>query len=460
MKHIDAERLSGLLNAAPGGDPARVRAALAKARALQRLTLEEAAALLTLDDAALESELFAAAGAVKDEIYGRRVVLFAPLYASNHCVNACVYCSFRRDNRTLHRRALTPEEVGEQTAVLLRKGHKRALLVTGEAGAGGMKPADYALECVRAVYGASSGPHRIRRVNINIAPLEVDDYRRFKAAGIGTYQLFQETYHDATYRAVHPAGPKADPDRRLDAIDRAFSAGIDDVGLGVLFGLYDWRFEVLGLLSHVEHLERTHGVGPHTLSVPRLEPAPGTAIPRAWGVGDADFLRLVAILRLAVPYTGIILSTREPAGMRDRLLDLGVSQVSADSRTSPGGYADGEDPGDECQFFLNDHRTLDEMVGALLSRAYLPSFCTACYRRDRTGERFMNLARPGLIKGNCTVNALVTLQEYLDDFASPAVREAGAKILQEGGERLDGPRRAEFQVLLNHVLQGHRDVHV
>ena len=462
MNLIDAAKIESLLSTHAKADPARIDDVLIKARSLQRLTLEETAVLMAADDDVSTAKIFDAAAYVKDAIYGRRVVLFAPLYISNRCVNCCSYCGFKADNTIIERKSLSPDQVGKQVEYLLGRGHKRILMVTGEAAMVNGKPnIDYYTESIEAIYAAKVGQHAIKRVNINCAPLNVDEFRKLKAAGIGTYQLFQETYHDATYRSVHLSGPKSNPDNRLAAIDDAFAAGIDDVGLGVLYGLYDYKFETLAMMMHVEHLENTFGVGPHTISVPRIEPAVGADftnnVPHA--VSDEDFARLVAILRLAVPYTGIILSTRETAETRDRQINLGVSQISAESCTSPGGYdnADGES---ETQFSLGDHRSLDEVIGSLVKQKYLPSFCAACYRMERTGKTFMDLAKPGAIKGKCQINGLVTLKEYIDDFASTEVKAAGYKLIDECVEKLDDSSREMLDGFFDHIAQGTRDEYV
>ncbi|MCK4998250.1 MAG: [FeFe] hydrogenase H-cluster radical SAM maturase HydG [Anaerohalosphaera sp.] len=462
MKIIDAKIIDNLLSTHATADPARVDSVLDKARALQRLSLEETAVLMAADDAASTEKIFDTAADVKNTVYGRRVVLFAPLYISNRCMNNCSYCGFKTDNTAIKRISLTCNQIDEQVKYLLSRGHKRILMVTGEAASvNGKANIDYYTESIAAIYAAKVGPHAIKRVNINCAPLNtVNEFKKLKAAGIGTYQLFQETYHDATYRSVHLSGPKGDPDKRLDAIDLAFEAGIDDVGLGVLYGLYDYKFETLALMQHIEHLENKFNIGPHTISVPRIEPAEGADftnnIPHA--VSDQDFARLIAILRLAVPYTGLILSTRETAQARDRLINLGVSQISAESCTSPGGY--GHEDTTNTQFALGDHRTLDQIIGSLISQKLLPSFCAACYRMDRTGENFMEMAKPGTIKGKCQLNGLVTLKEYIDDFASDEVKESGYKLIDEFAEHLDENTRQVLDNFFTHIAQGTRDEYV
>jgi 2-iminoacetate synthase len=458
---LNASLASELAARAARGPAGDIGPVLAKSIRLERLSMEEAAVLLGAREEKDRAAVFAAAAAVKDRIYGRRVVLFAPLYAANICANDCLYCSFRAGNKALERRRLTAGEIASQTRVLLAQGHKRVLLVVGEEDA--PDNAAYYEECIGAVYGAAVGLHRIRRVNINCAPLDDAGFRRLNAAGIGTYQLFQETYDEQVYRRMHPRGPKADYENRLDAVDRAVRAGIDDFGAGVLLGLADWRFEALALLSHIEYLERTFGFGPHTISVPRIEPAPGAP----WSdhpenaVSDDDFRLFVAVMRLAVPYTGIILSTREAPELRDALLDLGVSQMSAGSRTAPGGYCAGDnntDPG--IQFSIGDHRPLEEIVARLMERGYIPSFCAACYRRERTGAAFMELARPGDIRQACDINALVTAAEFARDFAGPGLRSAADRFIAERRGSLSADQIARLDVLLAGVEAGQRDVFV
>ena len=460
MKYIDQAKIEGLLNKADKSDAAGLEAILGKSKLLQRLSLQEAATLLAADDPVSIKNIFETAALVKDRIYGKRVVLFAPLYISNFCSNTCLYCAFNAGNSITHRKALTTDEIKEQVAWLLKRGHKRILMVSGESGPHGLKPIDYYVEAVRAIYSVKVGPHQIKRVNVNAAPLSVEEFKKLKEAGIGTYQLFQETYHEQTYRRVHPQGPKSDPDNRIDALNRAFAAGIDDVGVGVLYGLYDWKFETLAMLMHVEALEKKFGLGPHTISVPRIEPAAGVEFTRhvPYAVKDEEFKRLVAVLRLAVPYTGIILSTRETPDMRDELFSLGVSQVSAESRTSPGGYAsDGQGAGHDAQFILNDYRSLDEVVGSLVTRNFIPSFCAACYRKERTGKSFMDLAKPGTIKGKCSMNALITLKEYLDDFASAEVKQKGYQLIEECKKGLDTDSAKQLAKFFADAEQGARD---
>ena len=458
---IDEAAIGRTLATAPAGSAAQVRAVLAKARQLEGLDADDVAVLMTVEEPELRDELLAAARWVKNEIYGSRLVLFAPLYISNHCDNECLYCAFRARNTALTRRALTQAEIAAEVKVLIDQGHKRLLLVAGEA-----YPAEgfrYVLDAIDTIYRTRSGRGEIRRVNVNIAPLSVEQFRELKAAHIGTYQLFQETYHRETYARVHLGGRKRDFDWRLRAMDRAMEAGIDDVGIGVLFGLQDWRFELLAMMQHIRHLEETFGVGPHTISVPRIEPAAGSALATQplHPVADADFRKIVAILRLAVPYTGIIMSTRENAQTRRETFALGVSQISAGSRTNPGGYAElGDTAAPDGQFQLGDHRALDEVVRDVASLGYVPSFCTACYRLGRTGADFMDLAKPGLIKQHCGPNALSSFAEYLLDYAPAAPRTVGAPATERALAEMDDTTRGISLGLLEQVEADQRDVFV
>ena len=460
MKYIDEKKINDLLSEAGTAGESKINAILKKSRSLKRLSLEETAALLAVEDPSLVKKIFEAAAYVKNEIYGNRVVLFAPLYISNYCANKCLYCAFQSGNPEVKRKFLSADEIRSQVEWLLKRGHKRILIVAGESGIPGRSAVDYYIEAVEAAYSARVGPHYIKRVNINCAPLPVEEFKKLKASNIGTFQLFQETYHDETYRKCHLKGPKSDPDNRLDAIDRAFAAGIDDVGIGPLYGLYDYRFETLAMMMHIEHLEKKFNVGPHTISVPRIEPAVGSefSLHPPYQVSDDEFKKLVAVIRLSVPYTGMILTTRETSEMRDEVINLGISQISAGSKTSPGGYSDSEKW--DGQFATSDKRNLEELVGMLIGKNYIPSFCAACYRRERTGESFMNLAKPGLIKGMCSINALVTFKEYLDDFASPKVKEDGYKLIDRETAKLDEKSRAQIAKLFSAVDAGMRDEYV
>ena len=462
MIYINEEKINNLLADAAKFDSHVLDMILDKAKSLKRLSLAESATLLMVTDAQYLQKIFDTASFVKDAVYGRRVVLFAPLYISNLCANACLYCAFKSDNKSIKRKALTVSEIKTQTEWLLGRGHKRILMVCGEEAPGGKANVDYYIEAVKAIYAAGAGKNKIKRVNVNCAPLNNEEFKKLKTSGIGTYQIFQETYHQATYLRMHPKGPKSDPDNRIDAVDRAFVAGIDDIGIGALYGLYDYKFETLGLLSHVEHMEERFKIGPHTISLPRIEPAEGAELSfnPPYKISDEEFKKIVAVLRLSVPYTGIIMSTREDAEMRDLLLSLGVSQVSAESNTSPGGYSAAKKEQAGGQFSLGDHRSLDQIVGTLIAHDYIPSFCAACYRMERTGEAFMQLARPGTIKGKCSMNALLTLKEYLDDFASEPVKASGYKMISRYIKQLDTADQERLKLFFAHVDSGVRDEYV
>ena len=452
--------MTAALEGARPPDSARLGDLVAKARECQGLERDEVAELVKVAQPEHLQAIFEAAAEVKQRIYGNRVVLFAPLYISNECVGNCVYCAFRRDNTLLERRTLDPDEIAEEVRWLVSQGYKRLLLVFGEHPV--KNNVDAMIEAVRAVYDTRVDAGEIRRVNINAAPLSHEDFCRLKPAGIGTYQVFQETYHRPTYEWAHPVGPKANYDWRLTVWDRCFPSGIDDMGLGVLFGLYDWRWEVLALLDHARHLDRTYGVGPHTISVPRIEPAfnaPAAEHPPA-PVSDDDFRKLIAIIRLAVPYTGMILTTRETPEMRRECLHLGISQISAGSRTSPGGYTESHpDEEDARQFELGDHRDLDEVMRDLCDLDYLPSFCTACYRSGRTGREFMALAKPGQIHRFCLPNAILTFREYLLDYASAPTREAGQRVIAEHLVQVQQEQlRQETRERLQRLEAGERDL--
>jgi 2-iminoacetate synthase len=455
---IDEARIGEALELGNVRDAGRVRGVLDRARELGGLEMEDVATLAAVSDPELLGEVFAAAREIKERIYGSRLVLFAPLYASNLCANDCLYCAFRVANRNLQRRALTREEISREVEVLIDQGHKRVLLVAGEA-----YPREgfrYILDAVDEIYSVRRGSGEIRRVNVNVAPLSVEEFRELRSAEIGTYQLFQETYHRATYEHVHVRGRKRDYDWRLETMDRAMEAGVDDVGVGVLFGLCDWRFEVLALMQHIRHLEARHGIGPHTISVPRLEPAFGSALASHpyRPVDDVSFRKIVAILRLAVPYTGIILSTRETPHIRRESFALGVSQISAGSRTHPGGYAVDEEEADCSQFQLGDHRPLDEVIRDVAGLGYMPSFCTACYRLGRTGEDFMELARPGEIRLHCAPNGIATFLEYLLDYASTGTRAVGESLIEQELSQLEPRERGVTERLVGAIREGRRDV--
>ena len=427
---IDREKLYGLLDQkAPVAD--ELNEILNKARKLKGLNLEDVAKLLCVEDEGDIKKILDTAEYCKDEIYGKRLVLFAPIYTGNACVNNCVYCGFRRDNKGLKRTVLTMDEIEQETLQLLRMGHKRALLICGESP---RNDADYMVEAIRRTYAAKDEKgSTIRRINVELAPMSVEDFAKLKAEKIGTYVCFQETYDPVEYVKFHPAGtPKGDYLYRLTCMDRAMEGGINDVGLGVLFGLVDYRFEILAIMEHARHLEDDYGCGPHTVSFPRIEPAEGTPfslpenIPHP--VADKDFMKIIAIIRIAMPYTGIIISTRERPEMRDQLVKYGVSQISAASETNPGGY---EEDNTGAQFTLGDHRSLDEVISMMIDGGYIPSFCTGCYRKGRVGADFMDLAKPGLIKEYCKPNAMFTFREYLEDYASPETKAKGLELLKK-----------------------------
>ena len=458
-KIIEEEKIQKNLEAGAGKSREEVQAILAKAMEARGLEPEEAAALLQVDHPDLLKDVFQAAREVKMKIYGKRLVLFAPLYLSNYCVNNCQYCGFRRENRSIPRKRLNPEEIRSQVQELEQLGHKRLLVECGESPLSDM---DYLEKAISTIYGTRNGKGEIRRVNVNIAATTVENYRRLKAAKIGTYQLFQETYHRASYERLHE-GPKKDYDRQILALDRAQEAGIDDVGLGVLFGLYDYRFEVLALLYHARHLEEKFGVGPHTISVPRFRPAPGVDFRLPHPVSDEEFKKLVAVLRLSVPYTGMIISTRESVQMRAETFSLGISQTSAGSRTSPGGYGKkGKDEGEElsAQFQTADPRPPDKVVRSICELGYLPSFCTACYRAGRTGKEFMDMAKPGEIQHLCGPNAILTFKEYLLDYAPEETRLVGEIALSQHLEDISSSSLKEkTRERLEEMEKGKRDLY-
>ncbi|RMF88919.1 MAG: [FeFe] hydrogenase H-cluster radical SAM maturase HydG [Planctomycetota bacterium] len=436
----------------PPVEPGRVRDIIAKSLAKEPLSVEETADLLRADSPDLVEAIFDAARQLKRDVYGNRIVLFAPLYIGSQCTNDCLYCAFRRSNRDVERRTLSPDDIVAQVGSLLDKGHKRLILVFGEHP---RYSAEFIADCVRQVYAVRRPKANIRRVNINAAPMDHEGFRTIKEAGIGTYQIFQETYHHPTYAKVHPQDTKkGDYLWRLDALSRAFEAGCDDVGIGALFGLYDWRFEVLGLVSHSLFLQKHYGVGPHTISFPRLRPAYGVQLDDTYLVSDEAFKRLIAILRLAVPYTGLILTAREPAELRREVMEFGVSQIDAGSRIELGGYTEVGDAQvmQREQFELGDLRSLDEVMRQLMVDGYVPSFCTACYRLGRTGEHFMEFAIPGFIQNFCTPNALLTLMEYLVDYASPETREAGLRRIEaEMANMPDDPMKEKLRARLQTI---------
>lgn len=431
---------------------------LEKARERKGLSHREASVLLACEIEEKNQEIYALAEQIKKDFYGNRIVMFAPLYLSNYCVNGCLYCPYHYKNKHIARKKLTQEEIKAEVIALQDMGHKRLALEAGEDPVN--NPLEYILESIKTIYSIKHKNGAIRRVNVNIAATTVENYRKLKEAGIGTYILFQETYHKETYERLHPTGPKSNYTYHTEAHDRAMQGGIDDVGLGVLFGLELYRYEFAGLLMHAEHLEAAFGVGPHTISVPRVCPADDID-PDEFdnGISDDMFAKIVACIRVAVPYTGMIISTRESPKVRERLLHLGVSQISGGSRTSVGGYAE-EEPEEEnsAQFDVSDRRTLDEVVNWLMRMDYLPSFCTACYREGRTGDRFMSLCKSGQISNCCLPNALMTLKEYLTDYAKPDTQEVGEKLIAKQINDIPNDKvRGIVAERLEKIANGERD---
>ena len=431
-----------------------------KAARCKGLSHREAALLLECDQPDLIERIFHLAQEIKHKFYGNRIVMFAPLYLSNYCVNGCVYCPYHLKNKTIARKKLTQEEIRKEVIALQDMGHKRLALEAGEDPVN--NPIEYILESIKTIYSIKHKNGAIRRVNVNIAATTVENYRKLKEAGIGTYILFQETYHKESYEKLHPYGPKSNYAYHTEAMDRAMEGGIDDVGLGVLFGLELYRYEFAGLLMHAEHLEAVHGVGPHTISVPRICPADDID-PSAFdnSISDDIFEKLVACIRISVPYTGMIVSTRESQRARERVLHLGISQISGGSRTSVGGYAEPEKENDSAQFDVSDNRTLDEVVGWLMELGYIPSFCTACYRAGRTGDRFMSLCKSGQIQNCCHPNALMTLKEYLVDYASPHVKELGDELIAREIHNIPNEKVRELvERHLKDIEEGERDFRI
>ena len=435
-----------------------IKSILQKARECKGITHREAALLLECDDKEIINEIYEIAREIKHRFYGNRIVMFAPLYLSNYCVNGCVYCPYHLKNKTIRRKKLSQEEIRQEVIALQDMGHKRLALEAGEHPV--ENPIEYILESIKTIYSIKHKNGAIRRVNVNIAATTVENYQKLRDAGIGTYILFQETYNKKNYEALHPTGPKSNYAYHTEAMDRAMQGGIDDVGIGVLFGLETYRYDFVGLLMHAEHLEATYGVGPHTISVPRLCMADDidtsdfkNAVP------DDIFFRIVAIIRIAVPYTGMIISTRESEKSRARLLELGISQISGGSRTSVGGYVKPEDESENsAQFDVADHRTLDEVVGWLLDLDHIPSFCTACYREGRTGDRFMSLLKSGQIANCCLPNALITLKEYTNDYASPEVKEKAKAMIERLLQTIPNEKaRATASKYLDAIDRGERD---
>lgn len=420
-----------------------------KAKLRKGLDHREASVLLACENKEKLDEIFALAQQIKKDFYGDRIVMFAPLYLSNYCVNGCVYCPYHAKNKHICRKKLTQEEVKNEVIALQDMGHKRLAIESGEDPVN--NPIEYILDCIKTIYSIKHKNGAIRRVNVNIAATTVDNYRKLKEAGIGTYILFQETYNKESYEVLHPTGPKHNYAYHTEAMDRAMEGGIDDVGIGVLFGLELYRYELAGILMHAEHLEAVHGVGPHTISVPRIRRADDID-PDVFdnGIDDETFAKIVAIIRIAVPYTGMIISTRESQSVREKVLGLGVSQISGASRTSVGGYVEPEEEDENsAQFDVSDKRSLDEVVRWLMELGYIPSFCTACYREGRTGDRFMSLCKNGQIQNCCHPNALMTLEEYLMDYASEETKEIGERLIEK--ELLKIPNEKVRKIATEHI---------
>ena len=440
-------------------DKELVREIIEKSKSAEGLTPEETAVLLNLEDKELIEEMFKAARQVKEKLYGKRLVVFAPLYVSNYCVNNCTYCGYKHCNDELKRKKLNKEQLIEEVKVLESLGHKRIALEAGEDPVNA--PLDYILDCIKSIYSIKFDNGSIRRINVNIAATTVENYKRLKDAEIGTYILFQETYHKPTYEKLHVSGPKHNYNYHTTAMHRAREAGIDDIGMGVLYGLYDYKYETLAMLMHAMDLEETTGVGPHTLSVPRIRPAENVSLENyPYLVDDEDFKKIVAILRLAVPYAGLILSTREEPGLRDEIIALGVSQVSTGSCTGVGGYSESYiDPEEKPQFEVGDHRSPVEMIESLMESGYIPSYCTACYREGRTGERFMDIVKSGELYKICEANALITLKEFIDDYGTDRTREIGDKLIKKSIDEIDNESfRKSVEEKINKISNGTRDL--
>lgn len=440
-------------------DKELVREIIERSKSAEGLTPEETSVLLNLEDKELIDEMFKAAREVKEKLYGKRLVVFAPLYVSNYCVNNCQYCGYKHCNDELKRKKLNKEQLIEEVKVLESLGHKRIAFEAGEDPVNA--PLDYVLDCIKTIYSIKFDNGAIRRINVNIAATTVEDYKRLKDADIGTYILFQETYHKPTYERLHVSGPKHNYNYHTTAMHRAREAGIDDIGMGVLYGLYDYKYETLAMLMHAMDLEATTGVGPHTLSVPRLRPAENVSLENyPHLVDDEDFKKIVAILRLAVPYAGLILSTREEPVLRDEIIALGVSQVSTGSCTGVGGYSETyQDPEEKPQFEVGDHRSPVEMIESLMEAGYIPSYCTACYREGRTGERFMEIVKSGELYKVCEANALITLKEFIDDYGTDKTREIGDKLIKKSLDEIENEGfRKSVAEKIEKISKGTRDL--
>ncbi len=457
---IDEKKINDILKDSQKPSALKIREIISKAGDLKGLSIEEAACLIQCEDKTLNGEILKTAGFIKEKIYGNRLVMFAPLYITNHCINNCSYCGFKKENKITPRKRLKISEIIKEVEAMEDAGHKRLLLVAGEDPE--ISDIGFLEKVIKSIYSIKRGKGAIRRININVAPLKIDDFRRLHNAGIGTYQLFQETYHFDTYKKNHPNGPKSDYISRLYAMDNAQNAGIDDIGIGALFGLYDYKFELLALLRHAQHLEETFGVGPHTISVPRIKPAPYSPLSRnaPYPVSDKNFKKLVAVLRLAVPYTGIILSTRESGRLRDELIEAGVSQVSAGSKTVPGSYHENSDATGFGQFETDDNRSQLEVVTTMVKKGFIPSFCTACYRTGRTGKDFMGLAKPGDIKNFCAPNSLFTFMEYIIDYGNDELKKIAAPVIDKAVDALpDKTLQKKTRLKLLEIEKGKRDLY-
>lgn len=456
---IDAEELWDYINSTAKPTMEQVEKVIQHALSKNRLTLEETAVLINAENPEMIDMIKQGARTLKEQVYGKRIVLFAPLYVGNYCSNNCRYCGFKASNKSAVRKTLTKDELIENVKALEEHGQKRLILVFGEHR---MYSADFIADTVKTVYAVKKDHGEIRRVNINAAPFDVEGFKTIGESGIGTYQVFQETYHPETYAKCHESGKKADYNWRLNALDRAMEAGIDDVGIGALFGLYDWRFEVMALLRHVNHFEACYNVGPHTISFPRIQDASEYDLDDKYKVTDEEFTRLIAILRLAVPYTGLILTARESRKVRDEVLSFGCSQIDAGTKLEIGAYSENPHVDQNLhkeQFKINDDRTLNEVIDELLEGDYLPSFCTACYRKGRTGQHFMEFSVPGFIKKFCTPNAILTLAEYIVDYATESTAKKGWQVIERNLNEMDVKYLPEMRKRIERIKQGERDLY-
>lgn len=457
---INGELIESLLKSKKEVTNADFEEVMEKAKKQERLSLSDVAVLLNVEDEERINKIFSLAKSIKERVYGNRVVLFAPLYLGNKCTNSCTYCGFKVTNQDTIRKTLSLEEMEKEVEALTDEGHKRLILVYGTHP--DYTP-QYIADTVKKAYDVKRGNGEIRRVNINASPLDIEDYKVIKDSGIGTYQIFQETYHEESYKRVHPRGEKSNFKWRLFGLSRAMEAGIDDVGIGALFGIYKWRFEVMGLMQHVEHLEKEYGVGPHTISFPRLNEANGAVKDPEYIVGDMELKRIIAILRLAVPYTGLILTARENAELRRECMELGVSQIDAGTQIELQGYSQKNEEQDlkKEQFKIGDSRSLDDVMKELMENGFTPSFCTACYRLGRTGEHFMEFSKPGFIHHFCTPNAVVTLAEYLEDYASEETKKVGYELIEKEVKKSELKEKTKETLLvkLEEIKSGKRDLY-